>query len=196
MKPLRETVYTSLGKTVTPLGSALKRSGLTPNHVTIAGVTISIVASVIVMTGNLFLAGVVWFLGSAMDLVDGAMARNEKLTSPYGSFLDSTTDRISDGAMFTGLVFYFAMTGETVNAAIAAFALMAGFLTSYSRAKAESLGVNCKGGLVTRGERVFVIGIGLLADQMIPALYILTVLSTITVGQRIFEAKQQLDKPA
>ncbi len=196
MKPLREAIYTSLGKSVTPLGSALKRSGLTPNHVTIAGVTISIVASLIVMTGNLLLAGVVWFLGSAMDLVDGAMARNEKLTSPYGSFLDSTTDRISDGTMFTGLVFYFAMIGETVNAAIAAFALMAGFLTSYSRAKAESLGVHCKGGLVTRGERVFVIGIGLLFDQMIPALYILVVLSTITVGQRIVEAKQQLDKPA
>ena len=195
-KHLRETIYGGLGQVMEPIGAALSQSGLTPNQVTWAGVCLNVVAALIVMNGYLVLGGVVWFLAGAFDTLDGAMARHEGLVSSYGSFLDSTTDRISDGAMFAALIYYFAAINEPLNATIVGVCLLAGFLTSYARAKAEALGAKCKGGLVTRGERVFVIGVGLLFGQIVPALYVLFVLSIITVAQRIHEAKSQLDQPA
>ena len=195
-KHLREKIYKGLGSGFIPLADKLSDLGVSPNHITWTGVAISCVAAWLVAEGSFVAGGVVWFLGGSLDTLDGTMARRQGVMSTYGSFLDSTTDRISDGVMFAALIFYFAENGDPLNAAITAIALLSAVLTSYARAKAESLGVKCKGGLVTRGERVFVIGIGLLVGQIIPALYVLFVLSLITVWQRISEAKEQLHRPA
>jgi len=195
-KHLREKIYKGLGSGLTPLADKLTALGLSPNHITWTGVVLSSIAAWLVAGGAFLAGGIVWFIGGGLDTLDGTMARRQGVTSTYGSFLDSTTDRISDGVMFAALIYYFAANNDPLNAAITAIALLSAVLTSYARAKAESLGVKCKGGLVTRGERVFVIGIGLLFGQVIPALYVLFVLSLITVWQRISEAKEQLHRPA
>ena len=195
-KHLREKIYNGLGSGLTPLADKLSAWGLSPNHITWTGVVLSASAAWLVAGGAFVLGGIVWFIGGGLDTLDGTMARRQGINSTYGSFLDSTTDRISDGVMFAALIYYFAEAGDSINATITSIALLSAVLTSYARAKAESLGVKCKGGLVTRGERVFVVGIGLLVGQIIPALYVLFVLSLITVWQRISEAKEQLHRPA
>lgn len=176
---------------VDPIAKGLLRIGLSASAVTVLGSVGAILVSALLITQGRFLLAVALMLPLAgADLLDGTMARISGTTGPWGAFLDSTTDRITDGAIFAAFVWWAA--GESPALAFAAFvALIAGFVTSYARAKAESIGVECKVGVAERPERVGgIMGAALLAGLGVPyvlpgVIWLLALLSSITVWQRM-----------
>jgi CDP-diacylglycerol--glycerol-3-phosphate 3-phosphatidyltransferase len=132
------------------------------------------------------------------DLLDGTMARMSGRSGPWGAFLDSTLDRVADGAIFGGVVLGLALSGDSVSAAACLLALVGGGVVSYAKARAESIGVECNVGIAERAERVillllatFLTGLGV--PYVLPvAVWILVVLTWITVGQRILHVRRQL----
>jgi CDP-diacylglycerol--glycerol-3-phosphate 3-phosphatidyltransferase len=175
-----------------PLTSLLARAGVTPDVVTVAGLVLCAAAAACLAGGAVRTAGVVWLLGSALDLVDGALARRNGMAAGKGAFLDSSLDRVSEGLMLTAAVYQFAHQGMALAAAASAYALLVSFMVSYTRARAESLGVACKGGLATRVERVLLISLGLLFNILAAAVAVLGVLATITTAQRVFHVRSAL----
>ncbi len=183
----------------------LGRTRVSPNALTAAGVSLCIAASVIVYfeyrNEYLFywLGGAVFVIGSILDILDGALARSTGKGTPFGAFLDSTTDRVGEGFMLgsIGLIFY--RHGNEVALAFAMAAIAGSFLVSYARAKAEGLGLRGDVGLGSRTERVVVIsvGLGLAPWGVLPwAIYVLAVTAWITVVQRIVSVRRQLrDSP-
>lgn len=176
---------------IDPPARALIALGLSASAVTIISSTGSILVSAFLISqGRFILAFVLTMPLLAGDLLDGTMARMTGTTGPWGAFLDSTTDRITDGAMFAAFVWWAARENDAL--AVAAFvALIAGFVTSYARAKAESIGVPCNIGIAERAERVLgVMGAALLQGLGVPyvlpaMIWLLAGLSSITVWQRM-----------
>jgi len=174
------------------LMSALGRTPLTPNQITVVGVALTFVAAGLAAFGQLRWAGVVLIFAGTCDILDGALARSTKASYPYGAFLDSTLDRYSEGAVYLGLAAYFVTVGGPLQRwlVLATMAALAGsFLVSYVRARAQSLGFTCETGLFARPERVVVTVIGLLIGG--PVLYgvvfLLAIVTNITALQRIRE---------
>ena len=176
---------------VDPIAKGLLRSGLTASAVTVIGSLGSIlVSALLVAQGRFVLATLLMVPLAGADLLDGTMARISGTSGPWGAFLDSTTDRITDGAIFAAFVWW-ASERSAPLAVAAMVALIAGFVTSYARAKAESINVECKVGVAERAERVggimgaaFLSGLGV--PYVLPAMiWLLAVLSSITVWQRM-----------
>ena len=190
---LRGRLHQQASSALEPMGRLLSRWGLSPNHITAAGLLIDLFSAFLVVDGALTAAGIFWFIAGILDLLDGSMARGSGKGSTFGAYLDSTADRISDGAIFVAIIYYFANLGQPISAAVAAVALLGASLTSYARARALSLTVECKGGLITRGERVILVGIGLCFGWLEIIVYLLAITSAFTVAQRIYDAKRQLD---
>jgi len=172
--------------------SALGRTPLTPNQITVVGVALTFVAAGLAAFGQLRWAGVVLIFAGTCDILDGALARSTKASYPYGAFLDSTLDRYSEGAVYLGLAAYFVTVGGPLQRwlVLATMAALAGsFLVSYVRARAQSLGFTCETGLFARPERVVVTVIGLLIGG--PVLYgvvfLLAIVTNIPALQRIRE---------
>lgn len=186
---------------VEPVARGLLSLRLSPDSITILGsIGVSAVAIAFVATGDWVPAAIALPLLLATDLLDGTMARVSGRQGPWGSFLDSTTDRITDGALFAALAYWAANSGDSLLTVAAAVALIAGFVTSYIRAKAESVGVDCKVGIAERAERVGGVWLGIAAMalglNLLPAIvYLLAVLSTITVAQRIVHVRRALLRP-
>ena len=175
-----------------PIVGILSKSGITPNMLTLMNLILNIAAAYVIATGH-FLSGGILILGSGLfDLLDGALARFTKKTTKFGAVLDSTVDRISEAATLCGLVvWYLPQEGTTLEIVLVLVALIGSFLVSYIRARAEGLGWQCQVGLFTRAERVIVLAIGLLANQVFIALCILAVFASITVAQRIAYLRRQ-----
>ena len=174
------------------LVSAIGRSPLTPNQVTVVGLALTFLAATLVAVGQLRWGGVVLILAGLCDILDGALARSTNAAYPYGAFLDSTLDRYSEGAVYLGLAAYFVTIDPPLQEwlVLATLAALAGsFLVSYVRARAQSLGFTCKTGLFQRPERVVVTVAGLLIGG--PVLYgvvfLLAIVTNITALQRIRE---------
>jgi CDP-diacylglycerol--glycerol-3-phosphate 3-phosphatidyltransferase len=174
------------------LMSALGRTPLTPNQITVVGVALTFAAAGLVAFGQLRWAGVVLIFAGTCDILDGALARSTKASYPYGAFLDSTLDRYSEGAIYLGLAAYFVTIQGPLQRwlVLATMAALAGsFLVSYVRARAQSLGFTCETGLFARPERVVLTVIGLLLGG--PVLYgvvfLLAIVTNITALQRIRE---------
>ena len=166
-----------------PVIGILGKSGIKPDALTFTGLAINIGAAYVIATGHFPLGGILILVAGLFDLLDGALARFAKKTTKFGAILDSTVDRISEVAIFCGLLVWY-MPGRSEILLI--FAVLIGsFLVSYIRARAEGLGLECKGGLFTRAERVIVLAVGLLVNQVIIALWILVVFVYITVVQRL-----------
>lgn len=172
--------------------SALGRTPLTPNQVTVVGLGLTFLAAGLAAFGHLRWAGVVLILAGTCDILDGALARSTKASYPYGAFLDSTLDRYSEGAVYLGLAAYFLSIDGPLHRwlVLATLAALAGsFLVSYVRARAQSLGFTCETGLFARPERVVVTVIGLLIGG--PVLYgvvfLLAIVTNFTALQRIRE---------
>ena len=146
---------------------SLTRTRITPNALTASGVTLCAVASVLVLFEGhneilfYWAAATVFVLGSLLDILDGALARAGGKTTPFGAFLDSTTDRVSEGFMLTAIAFVLAKHHHPVFVAVAVTAVAGSFLVSYTRAKAEALGLRGDVGIGSRAERVVVITAGL-----------------------------------
>ena len=172
--------------------TALGRTPLTPNQVTVVGFGLTLLAAGLVAYGQLRWAGVVLIFAGTCDILDGALARSTRASYPYGAFLDSTLDRYSEGVIYLGLCAYFLTIGGPLQRwlVLATLAALAGsFLVSYVRARAQSLGFTCKSGLFQRPERVVVTVAGLLIGG--PFLYLvvflLAIVTNITALQRIRE---------
>jgi CDP-diacylglycerol--glycerol-3-phosphate 3-phosphatidyltransferase len=166
-----------------PVIGILGKSGIKPDALTFTGLAINIGAAYVIATGHFPLGGILILVAGLFDLLDGALARFAQETTKFGAILDSAVDRISEAAIFCGLLVWY-MPGRSEILLI--FAVLIGsFLVSYIRARAEGLGLECKGGLFTRAERVIVLAVGLLVNQVVIALWILVVFVYITVVQRL-----------
>jgi CDP-diacylglycerol--glycerol-3-phosphate 3-phosphatidyltransferase len=191
---------------LTPLARLLLRWGVTPDAVTVAG-TIGVAGGALVFypLGQLFWGTVFITLFVFSDMIDGIMARMNGHDGLWGSFLDSTLDRIADGALFAGVAIWFFTGGQNPAIAIAALAcLVLGMIVSYARAKAESLGFTANVGLAERAERLVSVlvvtgltGLGLPEGVLLTVLVILALASVVTVFQRVSAVRQQsLEAPS
>jgi CDP-diacylglycerol--glycerol-3-phosphate 3-phosphatidyltransferase len=181
--------------------AGLARTRISPNALTAAGVSLCAVAAVVVYFEyrNELLAfwvgAVLFVIGSVLDILDGALARQSGKGTPFGAFLDSTTDRISEGFMLGAIALVFARDGDEFALGFTIAAIAGSFLVSYTRARAEALGLKGDVGLGSRAERVVVIVSGLVLAPwgVLPwAIYLLTVTAWITVLQRVLSVRAQL----
>jgi CDP-diacylglycerol--glycerol-3-phosphate 3-phosphatidyltransferase len=145
----------------------------------------------LLVSGRPVWAGVVVLAGALFDTLDGALARETSRVSLFGGVLDSTLDRLTEGIIFVGIVFVMAREGSPCGAALAGAALLASVVVSYIRARAEAAGVQCSEGWFTRTERVIVLCLGLIFNQIIIALAVIAVLSTLTAGHRLLVVWQK-----
>ena len=174
----------------------LIESRLTPNAISITGLVLCIVAAVLVGYEMFILGGIAFIVGSICDTLDGRYSRMSGKGSPFGAFLDSTLDRIEEGIVLTMVAVYFSRQGNDVAVAACVVAVLSSLMVSYTRARAEALGVECKVGIATRAIRVTILSAGLvladLGDVLAIAVYALAVLSTITVFQRVAHVRGAL----
>jgi phosphatidylglycerophosphate synthase len=179
----------------------LTRTRVTPNALTTAGVTLCILASVLVYFEYrdelvfFWLGAVVFVVGSILDILDGALARAGGKTTPFGAFIDSTTDRISEAFMLGAIALVFTRDGSKLGVGLTVAAIAGSFLVSYTRARAEALGLRGDVGIGSRAERVVVITAGLVLAPWVPlelALALLTATAWVTVGQRVLHVRSQL----
>jgi CDP-diacylglycerol--glycerol-3-phosphate 3-phosphatidyltransferase len=185
--------------------NALIESRLTPNMISMTGLLLNVVAAVLVTQRYFFLAGVAFIVGSIMDTFDGRYSRMSGKGTPFGAFLDSTLDRIEEGVVLTTVAAYFSSRGMDFAVAACVAAVLGSLMVSYTRARAEALGVECKVGLATRPVRVVILSAGLVfakgasiidVDLLAPAVYVLAVLTVITVFQRVFHVRKALTSAA
>lgn len=161
---------------------------VSPNLITCFGTAVAIGAGYFLAVGNVPLAAILFTLSGVLDLVDGYVAKQLNMVSVFGSFLDSFSDRISDAAMYIGLAVYFMRRGEGVYVGLALVLLVCSFLVSYIRAKAESLGVQGKGGLMARAPRFLAICAGLFLNGLSPwVLKVVLILVALLLVETLFE---------
>jgi CDP-diacylglycerol--glycerol-3-phosphate 3-phosphatidyltransferase len=183
----------------------LIESRLTPNGISIVGFALNLAAALLVTQRLFFLAGVAFIVGSIMDTLDGRYSRMSGKGTLFGAFLDSTLDRIEEGIVLAAVAGYFAARGDDFAAAMCVVAVLGSLMVSYTRARAEALGVECKVGLATRPVRVVVLSIGLVFargaslgdfELLAPAIYVLAALTTFTVIQRVWHVRGELSAEA
>ena len=181
----------------------LIESRLTPNAISLMGFFGNLVAAFLVTQRLFFLAGIAFILGSVMDTLDGRYSRMSGKGTLFGAFLDSTLDRVEEGIVIAAIAGYFASRGEDFAAAICVVAVLGSLMVSYTRARAEALGVECKVGLATRPVRVVLLSIGLIFakgagigdfELLAPAIYVLAGLTIFTVFQRVWHVRNELTK--
>ena len=179
----------------------LIESRLTPNAISLTGFVLNVVAAVLVTQRLWVLAGLAFIVGSVMDTLDGRYSRMSGKGTMFGAFLDSTLDRLEEGVVLTAVAWYFADTGHAIPAAACVLAVLGSLIVSYTRARAEALGVECKVGIATRPVRVVILSIGLVfakgagifdVELLAPAIYAMTALTAITVVQRVWHVRGEL----
>jgi CDP-diacylglycerol--glycerol-3-phosphate 3-phosphatidyltransferase len=179
----------------------LIESRLTPNAISLTGFVLNLAAAGLVVGRLFFLAGVAFIVGSIMDTLDGRYSRMSGKGTAFGAFLDSTLDRLEEGVVLTAVGAYFASRHNQAATAATVAAVLLSLMVSYTRARAEALGVECKVGLATRPVRVVILSIGLVFARgaslgnfslLAPAVYVLAGLSLITVLQRVHHVRSQL----
>ena len=168
---------------------------LTPNQLTTAGFLLNVVAGVLIYQERWVWAAVVFVVGSVIDALDGALARAHGKMTPFGGFLDSTLDRMSEGVILGAIGLVLAAQGHTLALACVFVSLVGSFLVSYTRAKAEALGLKGDVGLMARAERIVLLAVALpfAGLGVLPyVIYVLAVLTTVTVIQRMVFVRAQL----
>lgn len=194
----------ALGRVLTPIGRTVARTGVSPNAITVIG-TAGVAAGALVLfpRGEFFWGTMVITAFVLFDMLDGAVARVTGKISKFGAFLDSTMDRVADAAIFSGLMIGLYRDGQHGLAGVALYCLVAGVVVSYAKARAEGLGYTCNVGIAERAERLIVALVAAGFDGLgVPyilaiALWVLAVLSTVTVGQRFATVYAQAkDDPA
>jgi CDP-diacylglycerol--glycerol-3-phosphate 3-phosphatidyltransferase len=183
----------------------LIESRLTPNAISLTGFLLNVLAAVLVWQRYFFLGGIAFIVGSVCDTLDGRYSRMSGKGTPFGAFLDSTLDRMEEGIVLTAVGAYFAAKHDELAVAAVVAAVLFSLMVSYTRARAEALGVECKVGIASRAVRVVILSIGLLFArgaslgdfQLLEAsVYVLAGLAIITTFQRIFHVRKQLGAPA
>src|SRR5215203_890075 len=177
----------------------LIESRLTPNAISLTGFVLCVVAAMLVWQDHLFWGGLAFVVGSVCDTLDGRYSRMSGKGTQFGAFLDSTLDRIEEGVVLAAVAVLFSQDGNDVAVAAVVVAVLASLMVSYTRARAEALGVECKVGIADRAVRVVILSAGLVfagLDVLAPAVYVLAALSTITVFQRIWHVRKELTRAA
>src|SRR5256714_10896646 len=179
----------------------LIESRLTPNAISLTGFALTLAAAALGVGRLFFLAGIAFIVGSIMDTLDGRYSRMSGKGTPFGAFLDSTLDRLEEGIVLTAVGAYFASRHNQVAVAAVVAAVLFSLMVSYTRARAEALGVACKVGLATRPVRVVILSAGLVFARgaslghfhlLAPAVYVLAGLAVVTTAQRIYHVRSQL----
>lgn len=168
-----------------PIARILERLGLHPNTVTILGFILNVGTGIVLSTGRLVLGGVLLLLASSVDSLDGALARVSGAKSRFGAFLDSTLDRVSEGALLFGVLAWYLPQGSTLEVYLIFLILLGSVMISYARARAEGVGYECKVGILTRFERIIVLGFALITGWVRPTLIFMAIFVWITVLQRM-----------
>jgi CDP-diacylglycerol--glycerol-3-phosphate 3-phosphatidyltransferase len=183
----------------------LIESRLTPNAISLTGLALNVLAAALIWERYFFLGGIAFIVGSVLDTLDGRYSRMSGKGTPFGAFLDSTLDRCEEGIVLTAVAVNFARVHDQLAVAAVVIAVLGSLMVSYTRARAEALGVECKVGLATRAVRVTILSIGLILARgaslghfslLAPAVYVLAALSAITVLQRIFHVRSSLRGPS
>jgi CDP-diacylglycerol--glycerol-3-phosphate 3-phosphatidyltransferase len=159
--------------------------GISPNSLTLLGYVLHLPVMYMLATGRLRLGGALFLAASAFDALDGSVAREMGQTSTFGAFLDSVVDRFSEGTVLFGLLLYYLNGGARLEPALIYVAMFGSLLVSYTRARAEGVGITCKEGLFTRFERVILLAAGLILGLTRPVLWALAIFTVFTALQRI-----------
>jgi len=187
-----------------PVVQLLAKMPISPNTITWLGFLLTVGAAALIATGHLLAAGLMVLFAGFFDILDGALARRTNRTTRFGGILDSTLDRLSEAALLLGILVLFLLVEEQSvlftllakkwSILLVGVTLLVSPLVSYIRARAEAIGLECQVGLFTRFERVIVLVLGLLLNQVVIALTIIAVFSFVTVGQRLVHVWQQTKK--
>jgi CDP-diacylglycerol--glycerol-3-phosphate 3-phosphatidyltransferase len=179
----------------------LIESRLTPNKISMAGLAGNLAAAALIVQHHFVLAGLAFILGSLMDMMDGRYSRMSGKGTPFGAFLDSTLDRIEEGVVLAAIASWFAEQGDELAVGATVLTVVGSYMVSYTRARAEALGVECKVGIASRAVRVVILSAGLIFaageivpnfDLLEPAIYAMAALTIFTTFQRVFHVKRQL----
>jgi CDP-diacylglycerol--glycerol-3-phosphate 3-phosphatidyltransferase len=183
---------TEIERAIRPIGVRLGHTRLTPDHFTLLGLLMAAAAAVSIALGELQLGFVLLVLSALPDLLDGALAKASDLASQRGAFFDSVIDRVSDAVVLGGVAWYFAVERDPRTALIPFAVMGLSLLISYERAKAESLGLQAKGGLMERAERIVVLCVGLLFGSLLLwVMWLMLVLTAYTAVQRFIKVWRQ-----
>jgi CDP-diacylglycerol---glycerol-3-phosphate 3-phosphatidyltransferase len=195
------------GRARAPVGTGARRetmrnrlieSRLTPNAISITGLILNVVAAVLVWQELYIVGGIAFIVGSVCDTMDGRYSRMSGKASPFGAFLDSTLDRVEEGVVLAAVGVYFSRQGNDLAVGATVLAVLASLMVSYTRARAEALGVECKVGIADRAVRVVILSAGLVFGDLLnliaPAVYVLAALSIFTVFQRIWHVRRELTR--
>jgi CDP-diacylglycerol---glycerol-3-phosphate 3-phosphatidyltransferase len=183
----------------------LIESRLTPNTISLTGLLGNLVAAVLILEHHFVLAGIAFILGSLCDMMDGRYSRMSGKGTPFGAFLDSTLDRIEEGIVLAAVAAWFAASGDELAVGATVLTVVGSYMVSYTRARAEALGVECKVGIASRAVRVVILSAGLVFadgelipdfDLLEPAIYAMAALTIFTTFQRVFHVRRQLQRAA
>jgi CDP-diacylglycerol--glycerol-3-phosphate 3-phosphatidyltransferase len=179
----------------------LIESRLTPNAISLTGLVGNLIAAVLIVEEHFVLAGVAFVLGSLCDMFDGRYSRMSGKGTPFGAFLDSTLDRVEEGVVLAAVAAWFATNSDELAVGATVLTVVGSYMVSYTRARAEALGVECKVGIASRAVRVVILSAGLLfaagelvpdLDLLEPAIYAMAALTIFTTFQRVFHVRRQL----
>ena len=175
---------------IRPLARVLSAIRVRPDALTVAGWVLSLCAATLFALGYTKTAGAVMLFAGLFDALDGAVARESNLMSSFGAFLDSTLDRLSESAIFVGIVFFYASSSRPYEALLAGVAMTFSLMTSYTRARAEGLGFECEVGLLERAGRVVILSLFSLTGVLIAGVGLVAVGALVTTAQRIFHVRR------
>jgi CDP-diacylglycerol--glycerol-3-phosphate 3-phosphatidyltransferase len=177
-----------------PIARVAGRLGLTPNMLTVIGLLLNVTVAIVLARGSIPLGGALLLLASSFDALDGTLARLTGRQSLFGAFFDSTVDRYSETIVYGGLLFHFLERAARTETLVVYAAIVGSLMVSYTRARAEGLGVECKVGLLTRADRMVVLGVGLILGWVELALWLVAVLANLTAVQRMHHVWRKLQE--
>ena len=189
-----EKIGDTLGRVLDAIVRGFAASRVNPNFLTFIGFGINLLAAYLFAYGYFRWAGLTIILAGVFDMTDGRVARLEGRVTPFGGFYDSVMDRYSDLCLLVGLVIYYGRINRFQYVSLVAVAMIGSVMVSYTRARAENVIPSCKVGFLERPERVVLIIIGALFDRMAPVLWLIAVLSNVTVIHRIIHTRQEARK--
>ena len=181
-----------LSPVVDGIARVLVKLGFSPSGLTVIGVLVACVAAALIAQGMLAVGGVVMLIAGVFDLFDGAVARMTNRATKFGALFDSVMDRVSEAVVLLGLLWFYLEDGEQLGAVLVYVSIVGSTMVSYVRARAEGLGIECKGGLMQRPERVASLGVGIIVGQwwepaVLIVLGVIAVLTVVTTVQRVVE---------
>ncbi len=189
---LGELLREKTRKVVARIAEFIGATGISPNALTLLGFLMTLPVAFSLASGKWQLGGVLLILAGLFDVVDGAVARAMGRVSRFGAFLDSTLDRFGEAAVYLGLAVHYLKSSDLTGSLLCYLTLVGSFMVSYTRARAEGIGVECREGFFTRFERIAVLALGLFIGKPLWALWVLAPFSNLTALQRIYLVRKAL----